>query len=57
MSEETLDYYTQMIKKAINEHKENKTSDLKILENCKYMLPCGWCEKRNMLCVEIGGKL
>lgn len=55
MSEEALDYYTQMIKKAINEHKENKTSDLKILENCKYMLPCGWCEKRNMLCVEIRG--
>lgn len=23
--------------------------------SCPYHLPCGWCEKRDMLCVEIGG--
>lgn len=23
--------------------------------SCPFFLPCGWCEKRNMLCIEVGG--
>ena len=33
------------------------TSHIISIFSCPYHLPCGWCEKRDMLCVEIGGKL
>ncbi len=40
--------------KLLVDLKKRNSNRLYIRQQCKYLLPCGWCDKYDKICTQIG---